>query len=119
MEYIVRFAEKQIDFTLFGADRLLTDKLTFIHLLEMKFDGASKGLVSNRENGKEILSVTVEFPDWSACSNAQAHCSQFLTGDGSVLQSYAGALERADPGRRLTLTTLMQARANSAERAGK
>lgn len=101
MEYSEHFAQKEIWFEILATDSDILNKLAFIHLIEMKFDG-KQIQVSSFNNGIEIIIIKLGFPNWDECSNAKAHCNRNLN-TGSIVADYVGALDRADPSRRFAM----------------
>ncbi len=81
-------------------DAELGDKLAFIYLVKMKFDGEEvfAGVSANKEF-KSLL-VHLQFNDFTVLSNVKALCQRNLDGEGRVKSDYKGALDAADPGRR-------------------
>jgi len=90
--------DRKINFTMLKSDTELDEKLSFVHLIRMKFNGAvDKCGWFHFEGNNTYIEITLTFPDWSALSNARIHCNQFLDDNGSVVSSYKGAVTYADP----------------------
>lgn len=90
--------DHKIKFTLPKDDPEIDDKLSFVHLVEMKFNGDIDTCGWFHYEGNDpYIEIVLTFPDWSATDNALFHCNQYLDDFGSVIASYKGALEYADP----------------------
>ncbi|PLK48186.1 hypothetical protein [Uliginosibacterium sp. TH139] len=98
MDVQQKFSELELVFTIAKDDPSLLDKLSFVHLVKMKFDANEKQVGWFKAEGNDpYVQVKLSFADWSALSNAHSHCSQFLDDSGAVTSTYHGALHQADP----------------------
>ena len=105
--------DKSIRFYLRRDEEKLMENLSFIHLVMMKFDSENEVCESfQKEGNDEYIKIVLSFPDWSAASNAIAHCNQNLDQDGNVKNSYKGALPKADPSGAMAERLLKKALAN-------
>lgn len=112
MDFQIISSDCQIRFTLPKPDPELIEKLSFIHLVEMKFSGEITECGWFHYTGNDpYVQITLSFPNFTAVSDARVHCNQFLD-DGSVALSYKGALKCADPGFRTAKEIKSQALAN-------
>ena len=112
MEFRYNFRNKEITFTLLASELELIKNLSFIHLVKMKFNGDEiKCGWFQYEGNDKYITIKLSFPDWDAVSNAEAHCNQFIDEDGTIVPSYRGALEKADPDH--TMARSMEKRALS------
>ncbi|WP_079415660.1 hypothetical protein [Thiomonas intermedia] len=101
MEYEFNVTEKIGKFETSASGDEQLDELAFIHLVQMKFVAK---LVSSKKEGKRTIEVVLSFPDWSATDAAKSHCDRNLTYEGGkVVADYRGALDAADPGRRMAV----------------
>ena len=95
------FAEMahRIDFEIPMDASDILEQIGFIVLLSMKFNGEI-GEPSRYLGGdlKRKGSISVQLDDFTTWLDARTHCYNQLDGNGSVKDSYVGALERADPG---------------------
>jgi hypothetical protein len=94
-----------IQFQMMASVDDVLDRLAFICLVEIKFDGKrhSAHPYWDYQDGKKrrFLAVELRFPNWELFDGAKLHCRRNLTEAGSVLEDYAGALDAADPERKL------------------
>ncbi|WP_111641877.1 hypothetical protein [Marinimicrobium alkaliphilum] len=98
MEIEENVKDRMITFYLRRDEVELMNNLSFVHLVMMKYDGGEEACESFHYPGNdEYIKITVSFPDWSASSNAMAHCKQNVSSTGNVKKSYKGALPKADP----------------------
>ena len=113
MDVQERFAEREVVFTIAQDDRSLLEKLSFVHLVKMKFDADEKQVGWFKAKGNDpYVQVNLSFSDWSVLSNARSHCSQFLDSSGAVIATYRGALQRADPSSKMAKSLQKYALAN-------
>lgn len=90
--------DHKIGFILQKDDPEIDDKLSFVHLVKMRFEGeVDICRWFHHESNDPYIEIVLAFPDWSATDDALSHCNQSLDRDGSVVASYKGALEYADP----------------------
>ena len=104
-------SDAQVQFTIENSDNDIEDQLAFIHLVEMKFEGQ---VVEANVQGKgktKALQYKINFSRFQDSVNAEVHCKDKLTQSGSVSQEYKGALDYADPGRKMARR--LRARADS------
>lgn len=101
MDYYEHFKQQEIWFDVSDTETELIDNVAFIHLVIMKFDGNI--IKSNKYDSDEnkIYTIKIKFPTWDACSNAKAHCDRNLDNNGNVVSDYKGALDSADPARKM------------------
>jgi len=98
MEIEENVKDRRITFYLRRDEIELTNNLSFVHLVMMKYDGEENVCESFHYPGNdEYIKITISFPDWSASSNAMAHCKQNVSSTGDVKNRYKGALPKADP----------------------
>lgn len=98
MEYNQRFAQKEIWFDVSNTDTDKLNKLAFVHLIKMKFDGEQIEVHSFGKPSDKTLRIILRFSDWDKCSEAKAHCDRNLK-KGNIVTDYVGALDKADPTR--------------------
>ena len=107
------FAEREIKFVIRKDDADILDKLSFVHLIKMKFDGEEVKCAWFQAKGNDpYIQVVLVFADWSITSNAKGHCDQHLDDSGSVVLSYKGALPYADRGQGMARDLLKRALAH-------
>jgi hypothetical protein len=73
------------------------DQLAFIYILKVRFTGK---MTDSRKRGK-MLVFTIPFADYEKYDGAKYHCRRNLDSNGEILRDYLGALDAADPGRRM------------------
>lgn len=118
MEFHTFLAEKEVRFEVPSSAADVIDQLAFIHLVRMKFN-ARETLAEVRTIGKlRHYIFTVRFPDFGACSDAQAHCGRNLSGTGQIVNDYRGALDHADPARMMARSMMERADKGSSESPG-
>ena len=89
---------KEIRFCIDETAEDLINKLSFTHLIEMKFDGNRIETSSSILEGNTVLTIRITFSEWQDYSNAEAHCNQNIGQDGEITPQYSGAISHADPG---------------------
>jgi len=104
---------KEIFFEVFEDDSNLLDQLAFIYLIEMKFDGEVTSISSFEGVDCLNIHIKLQFPNWEKSSDAYAHCNRNLDGQGKIVQDYIGALNTADPRRRMAKKLEKRAKENS------
>jgi hypothetical protein len=113
MEYHVHLRIKEIRFRVATADDDLIDKLAFIHLVAMKFSGDEVGASTTGSGTEKIFHFSLRFPDFDACSQAEAHCGSNIDSSGNIRDHYRGALDKADPGRTCAASMKERAKGNA------
>lgn len=83
-------------------DERSIDEIAFVHLITMRFSGkCSIGEIWKSADPKEAtLEFIVTFTSREIMDEAASHCRATLLG-GKIASHYLGALDKADPGRRL------------------
>lgn len=100
---------KEIGFDVDSDDNLI-DNIAFIYLVMMKFTGDVN--LAELIKGK-IYHFKIRFAKWEHCSEAKAHCDRNITQNGAIEADYKGALDQADPGRRMALSMKSRAEVDS------
>lgn len=102
MDYEQHFKEQEVWFSLTASEPELIDNAALIHLVSMKFDGEI--VHSSKFEGvtDTFYTFKVKFPSWTTCSNAKAHCDRNMDSFGNVVRDYKGALDAADPARKMS-----------------
>lgn len=101
MEFVDYPRTKEIWFDVPAQTEDLLDRLAFIHLLEMKFDGIEIDASCFRKGKTKLLLIKERFPTFEKFFDARAHCKRNLDSEGVVVDAYKGALDAADPGRKM------------------
>ena len=110
------FAERKLIFVVMQDDVDILEKLSFVHLIKMKFYGDEVQCASFQSKGNDpYIQIVLLFDDWSVTSNAKSHCDQHLDDSGSVVRSYKGALPHADRGQRMARDLQERALANHSD----
>jgi hypothetical protein len=97
-----------IQFRIDLKDPELLDKATFTYLVTMREGGEQDASVFGLGDHDAFIDIDIRF-DYDKFSDARAHCQRNLTKDNSIKSDYLGALERADPGRVMTVRILGEA----------
>jgi len=113
MEYQVYLGEKEIQFEIAVSATDFIDQLAFVHLVTAKFNAHERSAQcwGSGKNRRYVFAIV--FPDWESCSQAEAHCDRNVSPGGEVVSDYRGALDYADPGRKMA--NAMKERAELAE----
>lgn len=82
----------------------IIDRVSFIYLLEAKFNGevisAHPFWNIVKDKKRKFLHIELQFPNFDQFDGAKYHCQRNLTKGGKIVTRYRGALDAADPGRR-------------------
>lgn len=109
LEVEEHFSNKELRFCVLADCKDALDKLSFVHLVVMKFSG-QRIKTSSRLIEKNLeIEVRVQFLDWLDFSNAKVHCNQNLDANGNIEVRYVGALDYADPSRKMGRSIIKEA----------
>ena len=109
MRYRYFNGDREIKFELDKNDKYLLDKLAFIHLVVMKYEGLEKESLIYENENIATITIVLSFSDWDDSSNAESHCKRNLDSSGNIVKDYIGALDAADPSRNMANQMLERA----------
>ncbi|MGN2242345.1 hypothetical protein ACFWZU_02415 [Frateuria sp. GZRR33] len=100
MNFSFHIGSKEIWFDVEAKDDAHLDELSFVGLIENKFNGIVSSARRDGRGVNAIYEIKLRFREFDEYSHAQAHCSANLDKDGRIAKHYIGALQYADPNHR-------------------